>query len=196
MAQTLDLDVREGLRLAGEALPLAFSAESQAACLDFIVGRLRSYLMEREENFRYDIVAAVLAEQAFNPAGALRAIRALSTWVQREDWNTVLPACARCVRITRDQKENFPVVPAAFEDPAEKALYEALLAAERAPRRPGSVEDLFAIFLPLIPLINRFFEAVLVMANDPVVRTNRLGLLQRVAALPKGVGDFSKLEGF
>lgn len=194
--RNLDFDVREGLRLAGEALPLAFSAESQAACLDFIVGRLRSYLMEREENFRYDIVDAVLAEQAFNPAGALRAIRALSTWVQRGDWNTVLPAYARCVRITRDQKENFQVVPAAFEDPAEKALYEALLAAEQAPRRLGSVEDLFAIFLPMIPLINRFFEAVLVMADDPVVRANRLGLLQRVAALPKGVGDFSKLEGF
>jgi glycyl-tRNA synthetase beta subunit len=37
---------------------------------------------------------------------------------------------------------------------------------------------------------------VLVMAEDPAVRANRLGLLQRIAALGKGVADFSKLEGF
>ena len=58
------------------------------------------------------------------------------------------------------------------------------------------MEDFFTVFLPLIPVINRFFEAVLVMAEDPAVRANRLGLLQRVAALAAGVADFSRLEGF
>jgi len=71
-----------------------------------------------------------------------------------------------------------------------------LQTAQAAPRRPGSVEDFFAAFLPLMPVITRFFEAVLVMAEDPQVRANRLGLLQQVAALPAGVADFSKLEGF
>jgi glycyl-tRNA synthetase len=52
------------------------------------------------------------------------------------------------------------------------------------------------VFLPLIPLINRFFEAVLVMAEDSTIRANRLGMLQRVAALASGVADFSCLEGF
>jgi glycyl-tRNA synthetase len=37
---------------------------------------------------------------------------------------------------------------------------------------------------------------VLVMAPDPDVRANRLGLLQRLAGLARGVADFSKLEGF
>jgi glycyl-tRNA synthetase len=37
---------------------------------------------------------------------------------------------------------------------------------------------------------------VLVMAEDPQVRANRLGLLQQVAALPSAVADLSKLEGF
>jgi glycyl-tRNA synthetase len=35
-----------------------------------------------------------------------------------------------------------------------------------------------------------------VMADDSAVRANRLGLLQGIAALAKGVADFSKLEGF
>ena len=100
------------------------------------------------------------------------------------------------MRITRDQKEQFAVQPAAFADPAEGDLYQALQTAQAAPRKPGSVEDFFAAFLPLIPAINRFFEAVLVMAEDPAVRANRLGLLQQVAALADGVADLSALEGF
>jgi len=191
-----DFDLREGLRLAAEELPLPITAESQAACLDFIIGRLRSYLMEREDGFRYDVVDAVLAEQAANPAGALHGIEALMRWIARPEWNSILPAYARCVRITRDQKQRFVVDPAAFVDAAETELHKALVKAEEAPRRAGSVEDFFAVFLPLIPVITRFFEVVLVMAEDPVVRANRLGLLQRIASLAAGVADFSKLEGF
>jgi len=51
-------------------------------------------------------------------------------------------------------------------------------------------------FLPMIPAINRFFDDVLVMAEDRSLRENRLGLLQRIAALAGGVADLSHLEGF
>lgn len=194
--RNVDFDLREGLRLAAEGLPLPASPETLAACLDFIVGRLRSYLLEGEEHYRYDIVDAVLAEQSANPAGVLRSVRDLSNWVLRSDWSSILPAYARCVRITRDQREQFSVQPTAFQDPSEEGLYRALREAAGAQRQAGSVEEFFAVFVPLIPLINRFFEAVLVMAEDPAVRANRLGLLQGVAKLASGVADFSKLEGF
>jgi glycyl-tRNA synthetase beta subunit len=48
----------------------------------------------------------------------------------------------------------------------------------------------------MIPAISTFFDEVLVMAEDPALRANRLGLLQGIAGLAKGVADFSKLEGF
>jgi glycyl-tRNA synthetase beta subunit len=51
-------------------------------------------------------------------------------------------------------------------------------------------------FLPVLPVINHFFDTVLVMAEDQTVRANRLGLLQKVSGLLKGVADFSLLEGF
>jgi glycyl-tRNA synthetase beta subunit len=44
--------------------------------------------------------------------------------------------------------------------------------------------------------VTKFFEDVLVMAEDPAVRSNRLALLHRVVALADGIADFSKLEGF
>jgi len=190
----LDFDLSQGLKLAAEELPISATPESQAACLDFIVGRLRSYLLE--QGSRYDVVEAVLGGQPSNPARVFQAVSELTRWISTPDWNTILPAYARCVRITRDQKEQYAVKPEAFADPAESEFLQALQKAESTARRPGSVEDFFSVFLPMIPVINRFFEAVLVMADDPVVRSNRLGLLQHVASLASGVADFSRLEGF
>jgi glycyl-tRNA synthetase len=193
-AWDLDFDLAAGLSAAAKVQPIPVSEESQKACLEFISGRLQSWLLD--QGYRHDVVAAVLAVQSGNPARANRAVKELSAWVKRPDWNTILPAYARCVRITRDQKEIFEVNPAAFVETAEKDLYQSLLGLEKAERRPGSVDDLFQPFVPVIPVINTFFDAVLVMAEEPAVRSNRLGLLQRIAALASNVADLSQLEGF
>ncbi len=76
-AWDLDFDVRQGLALASEGLPVPSTPEIQKACLEFIAGRLRSYLVE-QENYRYDVVDAVLAAQQHNPAGAVRAVKQLA----------------------------------------------------------------------------------------------------------------------
>jgi glycyl-tRNA synthetase len=196
MRMNVPLELRQGLALAAEGLPLAAQPESQAACLDFVAGRMRSYLNELPEGFRYDVVEAVLAAQQQRPAGVLQAVAELSRWTQRPDWTAILPAYARCVRITREFKERFKVVPEAFVEEAERDLFSGLRAAQELTRRPGDVEAFFSAFVPLIPAINRFFLDVLVMANDVTVRQNRLGLLQGVASLAEGIADFSKLEGF
>jgi hypothetical protein len=102
-------------------------------------------------------VLGVLAAQGQNPAGVFLAVAGLSRQVKRSDWGAILPTYARCVRITRDQREIFPIHPSAFLDPAESALHAALVAAQSAPRRPGSVEDFMAVFEPMMPSINHFF---------------------------------------
>ena len=194
IGQDLEFDLRPALAAAAERLPIPASPESQAACLAFIVERLRYFFLEGRA--RHDVVDAVLAAQGENPARAARAVRELAAWTARPDWHTILPAYARCVRITRDQPERYPLEAERLEQPAERELYAALQQAESAPRRPGSVDDFLNAFLPMIPAVDRFFEAVLVMAEDPAVRRNRLGLLQRIAALAHGAADLSRLEGF
>ena len=56
--------------------------------------------------------------------------------------------------------------------------------------------DTLNAFVPMIPAVNAFYDSVLVMADDARVRGNRLGLLQRIAALTAGVADLTRLEGF
>jgi glycyl-tRNA synthetase beta subunit len=60
----------------------------------------------------------------------------------------------------------------------------------------GDVGAFLKVVVTLIPSITAFFDKVLVMAEDKAVQENRLGLLQRIAALSNGVADLSKLEGF
>jgi glycyl-tRNA synthetase len=189
-----DLDLRAALSLAAEHLPIPATRESQAACLTFVIERLRNLLLEK--GLRYDIVDAVLAAQGHNPAGAARAVSELAAWVARPDWHSILPAYARCVRITRDQPERYPLDAGLFSEPAERELFEALQKAQVAPRRPGSVDDFLAALLPMIPSINRFFDDVLVMDEAERTRHNRLGLLQQISSLADGVADMSRLEGF
>jgi glycyl-tRNA synthetase len=193
MDRRVRYDVRRGVRQAAAALPLRPEPGAEQTCLAFIIGRLRGLL---EVEHRYDVVEAVLAAQGHDPAGAAQAIEELTSWVGRDDWAETLQAYARCVRITRDQPEGFQVAAEALESPAEIDLHAALLVAEAGERRPGSVDDFLESLQPMIPPISRFFDDVLVMSEDLVQRRNRLGLLQRIAALAEGVADLSRLEGF
>jgi len=190
----LYFDLRQAINQAAAGLPLTASVKAQQDTLDFIVGRLRALLLENGE--RHDVVDAVLAAQGHNPAAAARAVRQLAAHSAKADWPHTLAAFARCVRITRDLKETYSVDQAALAEDAERGLLAALQTAEAAPRAAGSVDEMLAAFTPMIPAINAFFDKVMVMAEDENVRRNRLGLLQRVAALAHGVADLSKLEGF
>ncbi len=190
----INFDLRAAIKSASALEPVPVTDQVQAQVLEFITGRLRVVLMDL--SFKHDVVDAVLAEQSDDPARSELAVRQLTAWVARPDWSTILPGYARCVRITRDQKNKFTVKPESFVEAAEKGLFTALEKAEKWKRGPGSVDDFLNAFVPMIPAINEFFDKVLVMAGDGSLQENRLGLLQRISFLADGIADMSKLEGF
>ena len=196
ISQNVDFDIRVGLEAAAKLLPIPLEPDTLAACQSFIIERLRNFLLEN--GFRYDVVDAVINAQGFNPARTYLSVSQLSTWVARPDWHSILPAYARCVRITRDIKETFEVDSQAFAEKAEESLYAELLQAEKALHlsRIHTANSFLTVFLPMIPEVNRFFDEVLVMTDDAALRQNRLALLQRIVALGSSVADMSKLEGF
>ncbi len=196
LERDLEFDLTRIVREAARLQPIQAGPKIQRSVLDFLAGRLAVLL--KDAGNRYDVVDGVLAAQAANPAGAARAVRQLQKWVEREDWRTILPAFARCVRITRDQKIRFKVDPKAFVEKEERDLYRELQRAEAAVRRTRqpSADGFLGAFLPMIPAVDAFFDKVLVMAKKKGLRENRLGLLQRISALANGVVDLSKLEGF
>ena len=194
LGRTQALDLRSALAVCAACQPLAVGAAAQQDALAFIAGRLRGVLLEA--GHRHDVVEAVLAAKAHDPYAAQQAAAQLSAWLVRAEWAPLLEAFARCARMTRELDGTTPVLPAALQHAAEHDLWRGLQAAEAACAQHRTVDGLLRAFQPLAPLVVKFFEGVLVMDEDAAVRSNRLGLLQRVAALGSGIADLSKLEGF
>jgi len=194
IAWQLNFDLEWGLSQAADALEIDVAGEDVENCLEFILGRLRVMLLD--QGFKHDVVDAVMAEKGRDPYGAYKGVEALTAWVERDDWGEILPAFSRCVRITRDKETIYPVKEDKFATGSERELYQALLKAEKTMDGSVSVDVFLTAFLPMVPVINQFFDEVLVMDEDQELRENRLGLLQRISALSHGIADLSYLEGF
>jgi glycyl-tRNA synthetase len=197
LAHQLSFSVARGLEEAAKLLPVDVADQALSEALDFVIERLRGTL--RDASYPYDVVDAVLVERGDDPYRAREGVEELSRWVERDDWDTILDNYSRCVRITRDYDTQFDLEPQLFQEPAEEELYEAYRQARLEITPESSVDELLTAFLPLIDVIDRYFareSGVLVMADDEVVRRNRLAQLQHIAALADGIADLSRLEGF
>ena len=191
----LSFPVRAGVAEAARLLPVAVTQEAQDKAAAFIAGRLENWL--RDEGYPYDVVQAALAAQGDDPAAARQTVAALAQVVTRPDWPAVLTAYARCKRIVRKLPEQYPLPAAGIDpEPAAQALLAAYQAAAPAVQAAGDVAALGAALHSLMTPINAFFDAVLVMAEEPSQRQARLGLMQQIAALPDGIADLALLQGF
>jgi glycyl-tRNA synthetase len=198
IAHGQSFSVRDGLAVAAEFLPVAVSDEALDETTAFVRERLRGVL--REEGFAFDVVDAVLSEHlGDDPYRARVAVEQLAAWVARDDWSRILAAYSRCVRILRTQPEGMPLEqphPERFVEPATRALHVAYFQTADQVSRDTGLDELFTAFLPLVEPITKFFDQVLVMAEEKDLRANRLALLRCIADLTKGKVDLSRLQGF
>lgn len=190
----IDLDLQTALDAVAEVQPVNVSAANKTEVLDFITGRLRSWV--EEQDWPRDVISAVLAEQSANPYRALEGIRQLSEWVKRNNWSSLLDGFARCVRITRAETERYGVNPDLLVEGAEKHLYTVYVEAWSRLEPTDNVDAFLNAFEPMLPAISDFFEKVMVNVEDEAVRRNRLGLLQTISAMQRGRADLSFLSGF
>jgi len=190
----IPLPLRPLLSRAAALMPVPVEDQALDAVADFVAERVRGLL--REKGFRYDVVDAVLAERGDDPYSAYRAAAQLAVWVQREDWMDLLNAYGRCIRIVRDLETRFEYKPGLDPEPASSALRAAYESANAQITRESDVDRLFTALHPMIPDINAFFDDVLVMHEDRALQESRLGLLQDIWELGRGVVDVTRLEGF
>ena len=83
-------------------------------------------------------------------------------------------------------------------DPAEARLHQRCLAARAELAEQMTGADFGAALQTIASLagpVDDFFNAVLVMVDDPQLKQNRLQLLREVAATAASVADLSRLAG-
>jgi glycyl-tRNA synthetase beta chain len=184
------LDALQGVKLAQDRAVVA------EGVLDFFRGRLRALWSDAADA---DVVEAVLAAGCDDVVDARRRVAALAEAKRRPEFGALAVAFKRVANI-QDKAQGggaARVEAALVTDEAERALLgevervEADVAGLRAAR---DYEGVLRAVARLGPAVDRFFEEVLVMAEDPGVRANRLALVRRVAALFSDVADFRKLQ--
>lgn len=79
--------------------------------------------------------------------------------------------------------------PETLTEPAEQNLYQAIAALPSQPSDEQLMEGIKAI----APVLAKFFDDVLVMAEDPQVRQNRLNLLGLIRNYSRQLADFSAI---
>ncbi len=164
--------------------------------LDFVRGRLKA---QWGEEFPSDLVEAVLAAGFDDVVDARRRLEALAEVKARPDFVPLAVAFKRVANIQEKAGGTGAarVDPALLRDDAERRLLaeiervESEAASSRAGRNyPGLLRNVAT----LEPAVAKFFDDVLVMADEPALRANRLGLMRRVAALFADVADFRKIQ--
>ncbi len=160
----------------------------------FLLDRLRYVLAAR--GFAADEVEAVLGarepDALDDPHEALLRLRALNRVRQeaREDFEHLAVAFKRAKNILGDAAEA-TVDAQLLSEEAERNLHAAVA---RQREVDGGYEGRLRALAGLRGPVDRFFDDVLVMAEDPRVRANRLGLLKEALALFYRIADISKLE--
>ena len=100
--------------------------------------------------------------------------------------------------VEKEQWDRKPVDTARFEHPTELALYQAVADEGRRLKlldalNSGDYGQALDALVRLKPPIDAFFTAVMVNAEDPTVRSNRLSLLQKVDDFFNSFADFSQI---
>ncbi len=183
------LDGLSGVRLATDRQQVA------AQVLDFIRGRLKALW---SEEFDVDLVEAVLSAGHDDVVDARQRLQALAVVRRREDFLPLAVAFKRVANIQEKAPAGGAGVDAALlSEPAEKALWAELERVEREAAALRSRRDYPAILqavAALEPAVDAFFDEVMVMAEDPRLRANRLALMRRVASIFSDVADFRKIQ--
>lgn len=185
-------------RVLGEAakqwnqqrVTIAIEAETVAAVHDFVIERWLG--MAGSALQRQALTAAIHAAEERPAWRNIEVARLLSSFADSEEGQAVTAANKRIANILKKAGEvSGAVDPAFMVEAAEKALFAALVSAEQAfPAEPkGQLQLLAGLREP----VDRFFDDVMVMADDENIRRNRLALLARLRGLFLRLADLSRL---
>jgi glycyl-tRNA synthetase beta chain len=190
----LDELVDKSLGLLGEKIE-GPEAGVRRAVLAFFRERLKNQLLT--EGLAHDAIEAVLTAPWFDIVDSVKRVRALEGFKKHPDCASLVVAFKRVSNILKGFEEGGRKPdPTLFEDPHEKALFEAgekIAPVIRNHWQAGDYEKVFTTLASVKETVDKFFDEVMVMAEDESLRTNRLLLLSNLRGLYYQIADLSKL---
>jgi len=184
--------LEKSIAFHGDKLKLP-KAEILDRLREFFSGRLR-YLLERE-GIRYDLINAALAAGLDNPYHAALRARALDALKDGPQFEPMILMAKRVNHILAGQTT--PAVnPSYFVEKAERELSatSGIIVDNVAPMiAKGDFLQAQKIVFRLQPILDVFFESVMVMAEEAKLRKNRLALLQAIRKTMLQIADYAQV---
>lgn len=191
----LDLEdlVKKSAALFGDKLT---NQNVVADVVDFMLGRFRAWY--QDEGIAVDVIQAVLARRPTRPADFDARVRAVSHFRTLDSAEALAAANKRVSNILAKADAAIGEINlTACVEPAEKALAEAVLALHTEVQPLIAQGDYTAVLDKLANLrapVDSFFDNVMVNAEDPALRQNRLAILNTLQGLFLQVADISALQ--
>ena len=167
-----------------------------ADVVDFMLGRFRAWY--QDEGIAVDVIQAVLARRPTRPADFDARVRAVAHFRTLDSAEALAAANKRVSNILAKADAAIGEINlTACVEPAEKALAEAVLALRTEVQPLIAQGDYTAVLDKLANLrtpVDSFFDNVMVNAEDPTLRQNRLAILNTLQGLFLQVADISLLQ--
>ncbi|MDA3908253.1 MAG: glycine--tRNA ligase subunit beta [Sulfurimonas sp.] len=159
--------------------------------------KLESFFLERVKQYykvNPSVVEAVLASGEREIVAMGKKIAALDAIVNAEGFSESFSTFKRVANITKDidLSQDMSVDAKLFEDKAEEALFEAYKSV--AVKTYNSYEEELDALLGLKPELDKFFEDVMVNAEDEAVKNNRKSLVASVYKSILNIADIKEVS--
>ena len=166
------------------------SEEQENEIADFVRDRVKQFLQSND--YKYDVIDAVLASSQQDPMQIVAAAKTLQKHHDDEDFKPVVESLTRITNILKkaDLAEDLEVNEDLFTSDSESELFAGV---EQLQSNDLSIDELYRGFVDLQPIINDYFESNMILDKDERVKNNRLTQLQKVNDLASRMGDLSKL---
>lgn len=197
--QELDLDLAGLLAEAEKGFDgVLTETDTQDQVLGYIFDRLRGYLSDQD--VKTDVFEAVLALRPSRPLDFIKRVQAVAAFRELDAAEALAAGNKRIGNILRKNEaegEAGNIDNSLLQEPAEQALATQLEAVTTTIQPLIEASDYEGVLRQLADMresVDAFFDSVMVMADDPAVRENRLVLLNQVRALFLGVADIAVLQ--
>lgn len=178
---------------------VAGSDVQQERLVEFLFERVR-YYGRVKHGLRDDVMDAVLVvanHRRFDVQDQLAKMGALQGITTRQEFDPLIIGFKRAHRLVeKEQWDRGPVDPATFEDAAETELHRQNGLCRKdfeEHMRQGEYQKALDALVRVKPAIDAFFAGVMVNAEDPTLRDNRLSLLKDVDDTFMSFADFSRI---
>lgn len=162
--------------------------------LGFFRVRYQNFLLDK--GYSFDVTEAVLSlsfGELLDVQGRIDALRKARQW---KDFESIVVAFKRAINILKGSPPQKTLTPSLLIEGVEQNLYQSFLRAKERIDFHLNQRDYSSALLEMTQMrkpIDEFFDGVMVMVEDELIRNNRLALLDAIGKLFLRIADFSKL---